>query len=135
MLPWVTSILHPYLQFRDHDFALRPHISHLFPHFVQFLSLHRRARPLRLLLGLNLALLNDEIAILHLEEVDPPHRQDTVTMTKMSDLQMTGHFNPDNSNATRRRVHMSMLAERYHKVGDKIPKKAEKLKVLKVIIL
>ena len=89
--------------------------------------------------------LNDEIAMLLLEEVDPPHRQDTVTLTKMNNLQMHGYFNPEHINSTRRQVCMPMDPERYFKVNDKIPKpqqgpgrKAkdlESLKVLKVTIL
>lgn len=89
--------------------------------------------------------LNDEIAILLLEEVDPPRRQDVVTMAKMSEDQMAGHFNPDKTHATRRKVYMPMATERYFKEGDKIPKKpegrgrppkdTEVLKVLKVTIL
>ena len=50
--------------------------------------------------------LNDEIAVLLLEEVDPLYRQEAVTMTQMSDMRMTGYFNPDKSNATRRQVYM-----------------------------
>ena len=90
--------------------------------------------------------LNDEIAVLLLEEVNPPHRQETVTMTKMSDYQMQGSFNPDKSNSTRLVVKMPMATERHFKENDKIPKKPDRrggrppkntevLKVLKVTIL
>ena len=90
-------------------------------------------------------MLNDEIAVLLLQEVNPPHLQDSVTMRETDGNKMQGHFNPDNTNATRKVVTMSMNPERYHKVGDKIPKKpegrgrppkeAETLQVLDVTIL
>ena len=81
--------------------------------------------------------------MLLLEEVDPPYRQEAVTMTKASDMTMTGYFNPDKTVATRRQVNMSMDPERYYKVGEKIPKRnpfrcakeLENFKVLRVTIL
>ena len=90
-------------------------------------------------------MLNDEIAVLLLQEVNPPHLQDSVTMRETDGNKMQGQFNPDNTHATRKVVTMSMNPERYHKVGDKIPKKpegagrppkeAETLQVLDVTIL
>ena len=93
--------------------------------------------------------LNDEIAVLLLEEVDPPHWQDTVTLTKMSEDQMKGFFNPDNNHATRRQVYMPMRhghrallqgerqdpQEARGAWAGRPPKDAEALKVLKVTIL
>ena len=40
--------------------------------------------------------------------------------------QMQGLFNPDKLSKTRRMVHMSLIPERYHKEGDKIPKRSRR---------
>ena len=84
--------------------------------------------------------LNDEIAVLLLEEVNPPHRQDSVTLTKKNSITTEGWFNPDQKRQTRVRVMMPLAPDRHFKVNDKIPKpqtgpgrKAKNLETLKVL--